>query len=149
GGQRTAPFARFDRLFERRRREADAFYAALQPAALNDDERRVQRHALAGLLWSKQFYFYDVGRWLDGDPGQPPPPPQRSAGRNREWRHLNTADVLSMPDTWEYPWFAAWDLAFHCIALALVDGAFAKEQLLLLGREWYQHPNGQAPAYEW
>ena len=101
------------------------------------------------MLWSKQFYHYDVRRWLDGDPAQPPPPAERLTGRNADWRHLNNMDVISMPDTWEYPWYAAWDLAFHCIALAHVDPEFAKAQLLLLGREWYMHPNGQLPAYEW
>ena len=101
------------------------------------------------MLWSKQFYHYDVRRWLDGDPAQPPPPAERLTGRNAHWRHLDNMDVISMPDTWEYPWYAAWDLAFHCIALAHVDPEFAKAQLLLLGREWYMHPNGQLPAYEW
>ncbi len=132
-----------------RRADADAFYAAVQPPSLTDDERAVQRQAFAGMLWSKQFYHYDVDLWLSGDPGQPPPPEARMHGRNHEWRHVNCADVISMPDKWEYPWFAAWDLAFHCLPLALVDPEFAKEQLLLLGREWYQHPNGQIPAYEW
>jgi hypothetical protein len=129
--------------------EANEFYAALQPAALSADERLVQRQAFAGMLWSKQFYHYDVADWLAGDPAQPAPSPERRGGRNREWAHLNSADIISMPDTWEYPWFAAWDLAFHCIPLALLDPQFAKEQLLLLGREWFQHPNGQVPAYEW
>ena len=101
------------------------------------------------MLWSKQFYHYDVARWLDGDPGQPPPPPARLTGRNAGWRHLNNRDVISMPDKWEYPWYAAWDLAFHTVALAHVDPTFAKEQLILLCREWYMHPNGQLPAYEW
>ncbi len=132
-----------------RRADADAFYAAIQPAMLGDDERSVQRQAFAGMLWSKQFYHYDVAVWLDGDPGPPPPPHEHTTGRNHAWRHLHADDVISMPDKWEYPWFAAWDLAFHCIPLALVDADFAKEQLLLLGREWYQHPNGQIPAYEW
>jgi hypothetical protein len=145
----AAAFGDFDALCAQRQAEADAFYAALQPVGVSDDERLVQRQAFAGLLWSKQFYHYDVGVWLHGDPGQPPPPPERRAGRNREWAHFNAADVLSMPDKWEYPWFAAWDLAFHCVPLALVDADFAKQQLLLLGREWYQHPNGQTPAYEW
>jgi hypothetical protein len=135
--------------FAQRQAEADAFYAALQPPALSDDERTIQRQAFAGMLWSKQFYGYDVGEWLSGDPAQPPPPAGREHGRNREWAHLNTADIISMPDTWEYPWFAAWDLAFHCIPLALLDPDFAKRQLIMLGREWYQHPNGQIPAYEW
>ncbi len=146
---RRDPFANFDAIFEQRRQEADQFYASIQPPALTGDEKLVQRQALAGMLWSKQFYHYDVAEWLSGDPGQPLPPPQRDYGRNHEWSHLNSADVMSMPDTWEYPWFAAWDLAFHCIPLALVDPTFAKEQLILLGREWYQHPNGQVPAYEW
>jgi len=143
------PFADFETLFAQRQAEADEFYYALQPAALTDDERSVQRQAFAGMLWSKQFYYYDVEEWLRGDPGQPPPPPERGRGRNHEWRHLNNADIISMCDKWEYPWFAAWDLAFHCPTLALLDPDFAKQQLLLLGREWYQHPNGQIPAYEW
>ena len=107
------------------------------------------RQAFAGMLWSKQFFHFDVDRWLVGDPSMPAPPPERLNGRNKDWRHLDSLDVLSMPDTWEYPWFASWDLAFHCVALAQVDGDFAKRQLLLLLREWYQHPNGQLPAYEW
>ncbi len=143
------PFADFDLIFKQRQHEADEFYRALQPASLTEDERQVQRQAIAGMLWSKQFYYYDVAQWLDGDPAQPPPPADRKRGRNREWVHLNNAEVLSMPDKWEYPWFAAWDLAFHCIPLALVDVNFAKRQLELLVREWYQHPNGQIPAYEW
>jgi hypothetical protein len=141
--------AEFDTIFAQRLAEADAFYAAVQPPSLSDDERMIQRQAFAGMLWSKQFYNYDVEEWLRGDPAQPPPPPERIGGRNREWVHLNTNDIISMPDTWEYPWFAAWDLAFHCIPLALIDSDFAKEQLIMLGREWYQHPNGQIPAYEW
>jgi hypothetical protein len=145
----AAPFVEFDAIVESRRREADDFYAALQ-ARLPDAERRnVQRQAFAGLLWSKQFYYYDVPLWLYGDPAQPPPPPERRRGRNHEWQHLNNADVISMPDKWEYPWYAAWDLAFHCVPLALVDPQFAKSQLVLLAREWYMHPNGQLPAYEW
>ena len=143
------PFSDFDRVFAQRLAEADDFYAELQPPTLTEDERLVQRQAFAGMLWSKQFYYYDVQVWLDGDPGQPPPDPRRKRGRNSEWRHLNTADMISMPDKWEYPWFAAWDLAFHCVPLAMLDPDFAKEQLILLGREWYQHPNGQIPAYEW
>jgi hypothetical protein len=138
-----------DRIFAQRQAEADTFYADLQPVSLTDDERNVQRQAFAGMLWSKQFYYYDVDRWLRGDPGQPPPPPERLNGRNRDWRHLNTTKIISMCDKWEYPWFAAWDLAFHCVTLALVDAEFAKDQLVTLGREWYQHPNGQIPAYEW
>jgi mannosylglycerate hydrolase MGH1-like protein/glycosyl hydrolase family 63 len=139
----------FDVIFEDRRREADEFYAGVLPATLSDDARNVARQALAGLLWSKQFYHYVVKNWLDGDPAQPTPPDGRREGRNSQWTHLYNADVISMPDKWEYPWYAAWDLAFHCVPLALVDSEFAKEQLLLLLREWYMHPNGQLPAYEW
>ncbi|HVV72384.1 MAG TPA: glucosidase, partial [Verrucomicrobiae bacterium] len=139
----------FDKLMKMRRAEADAFYAELQQEISDADERNVQRQALAGMIWSKQFFHYDLPEWLDGDPGQYPPPSERKRGRNREWGHLNNADVLSMPDKWEYPWYAAWDLAFHCIPLALVDPEFAKSQLVLLTREWYMHPNGQLPAYEW
>jgi hypothetical protein len=109
----------------------------------------VQRQALAGMLWNKQSYHYDVSQWLQGDPGQPAPPPQRETGRNIGWTHVHIGDVLSMPDKWEYPWFAAWDLGFHCIAHALIDPEFAKSQLVLMDREWYMHPNGQLPAYEW
>jgi hypothetical protein len=132
-----------------RRADADDFYAALTPPATTDDEAMVLRQALSGMLWSKQFYHYDVARWLDGDPSQPAPPPGRRTGRNSAWRHLNNHDVISMPDKWEYPWYAAWDLAFHAVALAHVDPGLAKEQLILLFREWYMHPNGQLPAYEW
>jgi Mannosylglycerate hydrolase MGH1-like glycoside hydrolase domain len=139
----------FDEVFLERQRDADAFYATILPSHLSADATNVARQALAGVLWSKQFYHYVVKDWLDGDPGQPAPPGQRHAGRNREWTHLYNADVLSMPDKWEYPWYAAWDLAFHCVPLAMVDAEFAKEQLLLLLREWYMHPNGQLPAYEW
>jgi len=131
-----------------RRREADAFYAGLAPRA-TPDEALVMRQAFAGMLWSKQFYHYDVARWLDGDPAGPPPPGERRSGRNAGWRHLRNHDVISMPDKWEYPWYAAWDLAFHCVTLAHVDPAFAKAQLRLVTREWYMHPNGQLPAYEW
>ena len=139
----------FDNIFTLRQREADEFYATIGTADLSVDERRVQRQALAGMLWSKQFYNYDVRKWLNGDPAQPTPPAARWRGRNHDWQHLNNRDVISMPDKWEYPWYAAWDLAFHCIPLALVDSDFAKEQLILLLREWYMHPNGQLPAYEW
>jgi len=132
-----------------RRREADAFYAELNPFPISDDARDIQRQALAGMLWSKQFYHYVVREWLDGDPTQPPPPESRKHGRNREWVHLYNDDILSMPDKWEYPWFAAWDLAFHVVPLAMIDADFAKSQLMLLTREWYMHPNGQIPAYEW
>jgi hypothetical protein len=137
-------------ILETRRAEADMFYGCRFGAdCLNDDARLVQRQAFAGLLWSKQFYAYEVERWLDGDPAGPSPPSQRRRGRNAEWKHLHNRDVISMPDCWEYPWYAAWDLAFHCIPLAMVDPDFAKRQLILLLREWYMHPNGQLPAYEW
>ena len=143
------PMADFDALVTRRRAEADEFYAELQRDLPDPDARLVQRQAFAGMIWSKQFFYYDVPEWLRGDPGQPEPPASRRAGRNHEWTHLNNADIISMPDKWEYPWYAAWDLAFHCIPLALIDPAFAKHQLALLTREWYMHPNGQLPAYEW
>jgi hypothetical protein len=136
-------------VFESRRREADEFYAAITPRELSADAALVMRRALAGLLWSKQYYHYVVRDWLNGDPGEPPPPPERLDGRNHEWTHLYNADVISMPDKWEYPWYASWDLAFHTIPLALVDSEFAKDQLVLFLREWYMHPNGQLPAYEW
>jgi hypothetical protein len=139
----------FDTLFERRRREADEFYRQVTPFPLPDDMRNVQRQAFAGLLWNKQYYHFLVSRWLDGDPAGPTPPAERKQGRNHRWWHLAAGDVLSMPDKWEYPWFAAWDTAFHAVAFALIDPDFAKEQLLLLTREWYMHPNGQIPAYEW
>ena len=139
----------FNDIFATRIKEADEFYGQLAPRSSSEDLRRVQRQAFAGLLWSKQFYHYDLKRWLRGDPAGPEPPRSRRRGRNHEWRHLYNEDVLSMPDKWEYPWFAAWDLAFHTIPLALVDPDFAKEQLILLLREWYMHPNGQLPAYEW
>jgi len=145
----AAAFKSFNEIFAKRQTEAAEFYGNLQPSSLSDDERNVQRQAFAGMLWSKQFYHYNMEEWLSGDPAQVAPPAERKKGRNREWRHLNTHDVISMPDKWEYPWFAAWDLAFHCLPLALLDSEFAKEQLLLLWREWYQHPNGQVPAYEW
>jgi hypothetical protein len=138
---------RFDEVMARRRTEADEFYQALQANITSADERLVQRQALAGMLWSKQFYYFDVARWLAGDPRQPKPPSSRT--RNSEWRHLNNADIVSMPDTWEYPWYAAWDLAFQAVTFALIDAEFAKEQILLLTRDWCMHPNGQLPAYEW
>jgi hypothetical protein len=142
-------FSDFDAIFSRRMREADDLYAELQQGMADPDARAVQRQAFAGMIWSKQYFQFDVPRWLDGDPTQPAPPQDRKSGRNREWAHLNNADIISMPDKWEYPWYAAWDLAFHCIPLAHLDSQFAKEQLLLLTREWYMHPNGQIPAYEW
>ena len=148
GGGRP-PFAGAADLFVARQAEADAFYRPLARDDATDDARRVQRQAFAGLLWSKQHYHYDVTRWLEGDPAGPTPPAKRKTGRNADWRELDASDVISMPDTWEYPWFAAWDLAFQCVPLALVDPEFAKQQLVLIMREWYMHPNGQLPAYEW
>jgi mannosylglycerate hydrolase MGH1-like protein len=141
--------AKFDATFEQRKREADEFYALRINQKISDDARLVRRQAFAGLLWGKESYHYDVKRWLDGDPPQPPPDPRRRFGRNHEWVHLHNSDVISMPDKWEYPWYAQWDLAFHCVVMALIDPQFAKDQLILLLREWYMHPNGQLPAYEW
>jgi len=139
----------FDTVFEARRKEADEFYASRIPKKLSEEAKLVMRQSFAGMMWSKQFYHYDVRNWLDGDPAGPPPPKERLLGRNHEWTHLYNDDVVSMPDNWEYPWYAAWDLAFHTIPIALIDPDFAKEQLILLLREWYMHPNGQLPAYEW
>ncbi|HEX8427946.1 MGH1-like glycoside hydrolase domain-containing protein [Hymenobacter sp.] len=144
-----APFADFNEIFETRRHEADEFYDCLQENLTSPDARNVQRQAFAGMLWSKQFYYYDVTQWLDGDPAMVMPPPERRKGRNRHWKHLHNQDIISMPDKWEYPWYAAWDLAFHCIPLAMVDAEFAKKQLRLLTRDSYMHPSGQLPAYEW
>jgi hypothetical protein len=146
---KNRPFGDFDAIFTIRRREADEFYADLQERIVDPDARLVQRQAFAGMIWSKMFFQYSVEEWLDGDPQQPSPPPERRRGRNRDWRHLDTAEVISMPDKWEYPWFAAWDLGFHCITFAVIDSEFAKSQLLLLVRESYMHANGQLPAYEW
>jgi hypothetical protein len=142
-------FEHFESLLRERKRESDDFYAALEASCLTEEHRLIHRQALAGMLWSKQFYYYVIDDWLEGDPGQPPPPPERKHGRNAEWRHLYNERIMSMPDKWEYPWYAAWDLAFHCLPLALVDPDFAKGQLDIILREWYQHPNGQIPAYEW
>jgi len=139
----------FERTFAARIREADEFYSTVIPDRLCGDSRDIMRQALAGMLWSKQWYHYDMRRWLEGDPTQPSPPAERKHGRNREWMRLYNDDVVSMPDKWEYPWYAAWDLAFHTISLALVDPDFSKDQLILFLREWYMHPNGQIPAYEW
>ena len=141
--------ASFAEVADRRRAEADDFYGELTPPGASADEAMVMRQAFSGMLWSKQLYHYDVARWLEGDPAQPPPPASRLGGRNARWDHFDAFDIMSMPDKWEYPWFAAWDLAFHCVALAHVDPAFAKYQLLLLCREWFQHPDGELPAYEW
>jgi len=146
----TSPFGQnFDEILNDRKAEADEFYRALTPDSASEDEAMVMRQAFAGMLWSKQFYDFDVAAWLDGDPAQPQPPPDRKSGRNARWRSFNAFDIMSMPDKWEYPWFAAWDLAFHCVTLAHVDPGFAKYQLVLLCREWFQHPNGALPAYEW
>jgi hypothetical protein len=142
-------FGAFEKTFALRQREADEFYATVIPQNLSPDAQNVMRQGFAGMLWSKQFYHYVVKDWLQGDPDNPSPPKERRQGRNHQWTHLYNADVISMPDKWEYPWYAAWDLAFHCIPLALVDPDFAKEQLTLMLREWYMHPNGQIPAYEW
>jgi hypothetical protein len=145
----ASPFGReFERTFERRRRETDAFFESVLPGGLSSEEHRIARQAYAGLLWSKQFYHYSVKDWLHGDPEQPPPPAGHDQVRNVEWQHLFNRDVLSMPDKWEYPWYAAWDLAFHMLPFAKIDPEFAKSQLILLLREWYMHPNGQIPAYE-
>ena len=144
-----APFETFDRVFARRQAETDEFYGVLQEQIDDPDRRLVQRQALAGMLWSKQYYQFEIPRWLTGDPTQPAPPANRRYGRNAEWRHLHNSDIITMPDKWEYPWYAAWDLAFHCVTFAMIDPEFAKSQLVLLTREWYMHPNGQLPAYEW
>ncbi|MET0430154.1 MAG: glucosidase, partial [Microvirga sp.] len=142
-------FEGFAQVFATRRAEADAFYAAQQARIADEDLRRIQRQAFAGMLWNKQFYHYNVSEWLDGDPAQPPPPASRKLGRNRKWRHMICADVISMPDKWEYPWFAAWDLAFHCVTFSLIDPDFAKSQLTLLCKVSMMHPDGELPAYEW
>jgi Glycosyl hydrolase family 63 C-terminal domain len=152
-GRSPGPDARlgadFEEVMAARLHEADEFYSSLAPTGTDPDEARVLRQASAGMLWSKQFFHYDVARWLSGDAAQPAPPPGRGDIRNGDWVHLNNRDVISMPDPWEYPWYASWDLAFHCVALAHLDAEFAKSQLVLLCREWYMHPNGQLPAYEW
>src|ERR1700756_5177121 len=141
--------APFEAWFDKRKKEADEFYEQREPKGISEDTRLVQRQAFAGLIWGKQSYHYDVDRWLKGDSTQPAPDPRRQFGRNHEWTHLHNSDVISMPDKWEYPWYAAGDLAFHCVAMALIDPDFAKDQLILFMREWYMHPNGQLPAYEW
>src|SRR3989442_580723 len=139
----------FEQVFAMRLAEADEFYAQRAPKGISEDSRNVQRQAFAGLLWTKQYYHYDLRTWLEGDPAGPPPPQERKRGRNRDWTHLYNEDVISMPDKWEDSWYAALDLAFHCVPLALIDPDYAKDQLILLLREWYMHPNGQFPAYEW
>ncbi len=146
----ASPFGpEFEKVFEECKQEADEFYERINPFNTSEEIKAVQRQAFAGMLWTKQFYYYVIEDWLKGDPKHPSPPHERRNGRNREWTHLYNDDILSMPDKWEYPWFAAWDLAFHTIPLAIIDPEFAKRQLTLLTREWYMHPNGQIPAYEW
>ena len=147
--ENPAPFAGFDQLAATRIRECDDFYADIQSALDDADARLVQRQAFAGMIWNKQYYEYDVLRWLAGDSSSPPPPAERTYGRNAEWQHLNSGNILSMPDNWEYPWFASWDLAFHAVTFALIDSEFAKHQLIALLHVWFLHPNGQLPAYEW
>jgi hypothetical protein len=149
GPAKGAPFADFEQIFDQRKSEADTFYAELQSNVQDEDLRRIQRQAYAGILWSKQFFSYDVTQWLDGHPAQPKPPRDRLAGRNRDWSHVNINDIVSMPDKWEFPWFAAWDWAFHLVTLGQLDLEDAKRQLILLCQSWYMHPNGQLPAYEW
>ena len=149
GKTSNTAFDDFDSIFEKRIAESDEFYNTIAPSELSEDAKNVQRQAFAGMLWSKQFYHYVVRDWLGADTAMPKPPDSRKKGRNKEWEHLYNSDVISMPDKWEYPWYAAWDLAFHCVPLAIVDPTFAKEQLMLMLREWYMHPNGQIPAYEW
>jgi hypothetical protein len=145
----AGPWKEFDSILELRRHEADEFYAGVQRDIGNADARLVQRQAFAGMIWGKQLYHYDVDLWLRGDPNQPAAPPERKQGRNSDWKHVDCCEIISMPDKWEYPWFAAWDLAFHCVVLSDIDPEFAKSQLILLTREWYMHPNAQLPAYEW
>jgi hypothetical protein len=146
----TQPLGKeFNTILQTRLKEADEFYQRITSSSLPEDLRNVQRQAFAGMLWTKQYYYYDVERWLEGDPTMPPPPPERKLLRNYQWTHMDCQEVISMPDKWEYPWFAAWDLAFHTIPLALIDPDFAKQQLDLMTREWYMHPNGQFAAYEW
>ena len=149
-GDLSEPFgAEFKQIIQTRKQEADEFYQQLTPFPLSREERNIQRQAFAGMLWSKQYYYYSVEEWLQGDPNNPPPPEARKRGRNHQWLHLDNAEIISMPDKWEYPWYAAWDLAFHALPLAMLDPEFAKNQLDLMTREWYMHPNGQLPAYEW
>jgi Glycosyl hydrolase family 63 C-terminal domain len=143
------PFEEFDKIFSTRIEEANTFYAEKQTNLPTEELKSIQRQAYAGMIWCKQLYYYNVEKWITGDPSGPPPPPQRKNGRNHQWRHLNSSDIISMPDSWEYPWFAAWDLAFHCICFADIDSTFSKQQLTLLTHEWFMHPNGQLPAYEW
>lgn len=143
------PFKDFDEIFLSRQKEADEFYAYIQKGIPSDDEKNVQRQAFAGMLWNKMFYHYNVAKWLKGDPAEIKPPKSREKIRNCEWKHLNNFDIISMPDKWEYPWYATWDLAFHTLSFALIDPDFAKQQIKLFTLDWYMHPNGQLPAYEW
>lgn len=143
------PFDDFDTVFQERHTDANDFYNEIQILIDDDDERLILRQAFAGMLWNKQFYFYNVAKWLNGDPGNPPPPPGHKFSRNMDWQHIDNHDIISVPDKWEFPWYACWDSAFHCVTFALIDAEFAKEQLILFTREWYMHPNGQLPAYEW
>lgn len=136
----------FDYLIDKKRDEADDFYYRISPLPMTDDLRNIQRQAFSGMMWCKQHYYFIWDEWANGDPTQPPPPASRKAVRNSQWKHLHCDDILSMPDSWEYPFFAAWDSAFHCIPLAMIDPDFAKKQLDLFTREWYCHPNGQLPA---
>ena len=147
--ENPAPFADFDPIASARKSDCDDFYFRIQANLEHEDARLVQRQAFAGMIWNKQYYEYDVRRWLAGDSDSSPPPSQRQSGRNSEWQHLNSGTVLSMPDTWEYPWFASWDLAFHAVTFSLIDPEFAKQQLVELLHVWSLHPNGQLPAYEW
>jgi hypothetical protein len=147
--EHSRPFADFDSTFARRIQEADEFYTHIQNQDCSAEQQSIQRQAFAGMLWGKQLYYYDVEQWRTGDPAYPPPPKSRRKGRNRDWEHLVNFDIISMPDKWEYPWYATWDLAFHCIPLVMIDPDFARRQLELITREWYMHPNGQLPAYEW
>jgi len=142
-------FDNFDKIFNEKLKETDEFYSSFQKRIKKEELKNIQRQAFAGILWNKQFYYFDIAQWLNGDPSQPTPPPERKTGTNSGWVHLNNFDVISMPDKWEYPWYASWDLGFHCVTLSLIDAEFAKHQLIHLTREWYMHPNGQLPAYEW
>lgn len=147
--EKEKPFSGFEKMFKKAVQQTDDFYNNIQINIKNNEEKKIQRQAFAGMIWSKQFYYYVVEKWLKGDPGHPPPPAERNSGRNKRWSHLNNRDIISMPDKWEYPWYATWDLAFHCIPFALIDPTFAKGQLKLLTNDWYMHSNGEMPAYEW
>lgn len=143
------PFKDFEEVFNSRQQEADEFYADIQTGIQSEDEKLVQRQAFAGMLWNKMFYYYNIEQWLKGDPAEMKPPASRGKIRNHDWKHLNNEHIISMPDKWEYPWYATWDLAFHTISFSLIDPEFSKHQLKLFLFEWYMHPNGQLPAYEW